>query len=90
MQPLRNNNMSKEADQVYRAYLVRCWLIPPVTTNEPPAWRFELREVPADSEKHRFSDLEQVKEFISAKLAAIAAGSSPNSEKEENRHDGKP
>jgi hypothetical protein len=66
--------MSKEADQVYQSFLVRCWLIPPATKDEPPAWRFELREVAAEAQKHRFSDLAQLKEFISAKLAALAAG----------------
>ena len=69
------NYMAKEADQIYQSFLVRCWFIPPAASDEPPTWRFELRDVSAEPEKHRFSDLEQLKAFMSAKLAAIAFGS---------------
>lgn len=69
------NNMSKQADQVYQSFLVRCWLIPSATTDEPPIWRFELREVSAEPQKHRFSDLEQLKAFLSTKLATITVHS---------------
>ena len=81
--------MAKEADQIYQSFLVRCWFIPPAAGDEPPTWRFELRDVSAESAKHRFSDLEQLKAFMSAKLAALAAGSSPNRDKEEIHQDGK-
>lgn len=77
--------MSTEAHQLYHAYLIRCWLIPAATAGESPAWRFELREVPADPEKHRFSDLEQVKEYMSAKLATQALNSDRADGQEENR-----
>ena len=76
--------MSKETDQVYHSFLVRCWLVPRETTDEPALWRFELREVPAEAEKHRFSDLEQLKEFMSAKLAAIATEGNRDNDGEEN------
>ena len=75
--------MSRQAHQVYHAFLVRCWLVPPETTDEPALWRFELREVPAEERKHRFSDLEQLNEFVSLKLAAIATGSNRDTDGEE-------
>ena len=67
--------MSKQADLIYQSFLIRCWLIPPATADEPPAWRFELREVSAEPQKHRFSDLEQLKDLIDAELATIALNS---------------
>lgn len=67
--------MTEQADQVYQSFLVRCWLISPATAGEPPAWRFELREVSAEQQQHRFSNLEQLKDFMSAKLAAITVRS---------------
>ena len=69
--------MSHQADQIYQSFLVRCWLVPPATTNESPTWRFELREVSAEPQKHGFSDLEQLKAFLSAKLAAVTVRSNP-------------
>ncbi len=46
---------------------------------EPAAWRFELQEVSAESPKHRFNDLEEVRAFVSAKLTAVAADDGPDS-----------
>jgi hypothetical protein len=77
--------MAKQADQVYQSFLVRCWLMPPATTGEPAAWRFELREVAAEPQKHGFSNLEQLKAFMAAKLTAVAASSQQDSGEEENR-----
>ena len=82
--------MSKQAHQVYQSFLVRCWLIPPETTDEPALWRFELREVPAESQKQRFSDLEQLKEFISAELTDMAVRNEREIDKEENRKGSEP
>ncbi|MFQ5399581.1 MAG: hypothetical protein ACE5E7_08280 [Anaerolineae bacterium] len=82
--------MSEQAEQVYQSFLVRCWLILPVTADEPPTWRFELREVTAESQKHRFSDLEQLKAFMAAKLAAIAASSKQDNHIGENRKGNNP
>ena len=76
--------MSKQADQFYQSFLVRCWLIPPATNDEPPTWRFELRDVSAEPHKHRFSDLEQLKAFMSAKLAAITVRSNREGGTEES------
>ena len=74
--------MSKEADQIYQSFLVRCWLIPPATTDEPSAWRFELRDVSAEFQKHRFSDFVQLKDFVSTKLMCVAARNKRTSDKE--------
>jgi len=82
---LAKKQPSKETHQLYHAYLVRCWLIPAVTAGESPAWRFELRQVPAEAEKNRFSDLEEVKEFMSEKLAAITPISNSEGDEEKNR-----
>jgi hypothetical protein len=35
------------------------------------------------TQKHRFSELEQLKEFMSAKLGTIAAGSNDDNDEEE-------
>jgi hypothetical protein len=83
-------NMVKQADRVYQSFLVRCWLMPPATAAEPETWRFELREVAAEPQKHGFSDLEQLKAFMAVKLTAVAAGSKQHSDKEENRKGEKP
>ena len=63
--------MLEQTDHIYHSFLVRCWLIPPATADEAPAWRFELQEVSAESEKHRFRDLDQLCTFTSAKLESI-------------------
>jgi hypothetical protein len=76
--------MSKQADPVYQSFLIRCWFIPPATADEPPAWRFEVQEVTDESQKHRFSDLEQLQAFVAAKLVAVAAGSNRDSDKDIN------
>ena len=75
--------MPKEVESVYQSFLVRCWLIPAATSGEAPTWRYELRDVSAEPQKHGFSDLEQLKEHMSAKLEAIAAGDYEDSEEEE-------
>jgi hypothetical protein len=77
--------MSKETDQVYHSYLVRCWLVPRETTDEPALWRFELRQVPAEDQKQRFSDLEGLKAFISAKLAIMAIDIERDDDSEDGR-----
>ena len=74
--------MAKQADQVYQSFLVRCWFIPPATTDEPAAWRFELREVSAEPQKHGFSDLEQLIAFVAAKLTAVATASNQDGDKD--------
>jgi hypothetical protein len=63
-----------EAKSVYQSFLVRCWLVPSTTSDEPPAWRFEVQDVSAESLKHRFGELEQLNAFMAAKLATVAAG----------------
>lgn len=80
--------MSQEADPIYQSFLVRCWFILPAASDEPPMWRFELRDVSAEPEKHHFSDLEQLKAFMSAKLAALAAGSKQAGDKEGGQRGG--
>jgi hypothetical protein len=83
-------NMAKQADQVYQSFLVRCWLMPPATAAEPETWRFELREVAAEPQKHGFSNLEQLIAFMAVKLTAVAASSKQDSGEEENRKGGQP
>jgi len=77
--------MSKAADQIYLSFLVRCWLIPAATNDEPPTWRFELREVSAEAHKQHFSNLEQMKAFLAEKLAALTESSKQNSDKADGR-----
>jgi len=65
--------MSKQTDQLYHSFLVRCWLIPPATTDEQPEWRFEVQDVSAEAKKHRFSNFEQLHAFTTEKLTAVVA-----------------
>ena len=65
--------MSKQTERLYHSFLVRCWSTLPATAGEPSAWRFEVQEVTDESQKHRFSNLEQLHAFTSAKLTAVAA-----------------
>lgn len=67
--------MAKQAVQHYQSFLVRCWLTSEEAAGEPPLWRFELQEVSAELQKHRFSDLEELKTFISARLTAVSNSS---------------
>lgn len=76
------NNMSKQTGQVYRSFLVRCWFIPAETADALPIWRFEVQEVAAEPQKHRFSDFEQLKSFMAATLTAVAADSNPDNDKD--------
>ncbi|MBP6470744.1 MAG: hypothetical protein KBE23_05305 [Chloroflexi bacterium] len=65
--------MAKQDDhEVYTSFLVRCWFIPPVVDDETPTWRFELREMSAEAQKHRFRNFEQLVAFMSGKLTAVA------------------
>ncbi|MCP4417123.1 MAG: hypothetical protein GY805_10900 [Chloroflexi bacterium] len=65
--------MPQQVDQVYQSFLIRCWLIPPATNDALPIWRFELQEVSAEPQKHRFGSFEQLEAFVSAQLTAVAA-----------------
>jgi hypothetical protein len=76
--------MSKQTNQLHQSFLVRCWLIPQGTVGEPSLWRFELQELTAESQKHRFSDLEQLNAFMAARLTAVADSSKQDDGKEEN------
>jgi hypothetical protein len=62
--------MPREEQAIYQSFLVRCWFVKPATKGEAPAWRFEVRDVSAEPQKRRFSDLDQMKEFIAVELAA--------------------
>jgi hypothetical protein len=64
--------MSNQAEKIYQSFLVRCWLMLPETPDELTTWRFELQEISAEPQKQRFGDFEQLKMFMSARLAAIA------------------
>jgi hypothetical protein len=68
-------NMSEQIQPLYQSFLVRCWLMPSETMDEPSLWRFELQEVTAESHKHRFGNLEQLKAFMSARLTAVSDSS---------------
>lgn len=61
--------MAKTTDQHYQSFLIRCWLTRPSTTDELPTWRFELREVTAESQVVGFSDVAELTSFISAKMS---------------------
>jgi hypothetical protein len=60
-----------QIEQVYQSFLIRCWLIPPATADEPPAWRFELQEVTAESPVQRFGSFTQLHEYLAARLTAV-------------------
>lgn len=82
--------MNEQSHQIYRSFLVRCWMTVPGKTGAPPAWRFELRDVSAEPQKHRFSDIEQLKEFMTVELAAIAERGGQDDSGEDGRKGSKP
>ena len=65
--------MQKHAHSIYQSYLIRCWLMPSSTAGELPVWRFELREVSAEPQKHRFTDVMKLGFFLRTELEAIVA-----------------
>lgn len=77
--------MLENGDLNYQSVLVRCWLLPSSMADEPQAWRFELRDVSAEAQQHRFSDLEQLKAFILAKLAVMADDRERDGDSEDSR-----
>ncbi|MDX1418037.1 MAG: hypothetical protein R3293_27795 [Candidatus Promineifilaceae bacterium] len=80
--------MADQSHQIYHSFLVRCWLMPGKTTDEPALWRFEVREVPAGDHNHRFGDIEGLKKFMASELAAIATGGNRDNNSEEERRGG--
>ena len=64
--------MRHEVDQVYYSFLVRCWLMPRTVNSEPVVWRFELREVTAEPDIHRFANLKALNAFLAGKLTSLA------------------
>ena len=57
-------NMSKQGDLRYQSFLLRCWS----DGVEPAAWRFEVRDVSAEPQLQRFTELEQLIGYLSAEL----------------------
>lgn len=82
--------MTKQVKHIYQSFLVRCWLLPPTTADEPVPWRFELHEVSAESQKYRFSDYEQLTTFVAARLTAVATHSRQGNDKEDDPKGSKP
>lgn len=76
--------MTNPKQQIYHAFLLRCWLSQPVLAGEVPAWRFELRDIAHEPQKHGFSNLEQLRNFLSDSLERIAADSHKESGRAEN------
>jgi hypothetical protein len=64
-------------EQVYQAFLLRCWLIPSEEVGELPVWRFELLEVSAELSRHRFTELAQLQTFVAGRLTAVVKPNDP-------------
>lgn len=77
--------MPENEQPIYQSFLVRCWFVAPASAGKAPVWRFELRDVSAEPQKQRFSDLEQLKNFVATELDAIAAGNEQGSDGEDGR-----
>jgi hypothetical protein len=59
----------------YRAYLLRCWEMRSPGPGDLATWRFSLEE-PSTGEKHGFTDLEAMHDFLQAQLAETDSASS--------------
>jgi hypothetical protein len=55
----------------YCSYLLRCWEEHGAREAGPAAWRFSLED-PHTGERHAFSDLARLTEFVRQRLAADA------------------
>ena len=60
--------MRKEEDELYRAYLLRCWQEGDVATDNEPLWRFCVEDVFGERRRQGFGSLEALVAFLRVEL----------------------
>jgi hypothetical protein len=56
--------MHKEKNELYRAYLLRCWQEGDAGTDQEPLWRFSVEDVFGERCRQGFGSLEALIEFL--------------------------
>jgi CRISPR/Cas system endoribonuclease Cas6 (RAMP superfamily) len=60
--------MCKEKNELYRAYLLRCWQEGDVETDQEPLWRFSVEDVFGERCRQGFGSLEALVAFLRVEL----------------------
>jgi rRNA maturation protein Nop10 len=60
--------MRKEKDELYRAYLLRCWQEGDVATDKELPWRFSVEDVFGERRRQGFVSLEALVAFLKVEL----------------------
>jgi CRISPR/Cas system endoribonuclease Cas6 (RAMP superfamily) len=63
--------MRKEKNELYRAYLLRCWQERDAGTDQEPLWRFSVEDVFGERRPQGFGSLEALIEFLRVELVRI-------------------
>ena len=63
--------MHKEKNELYRAYLLRCWQEGDAATDQEPLWRFSVEDVFGERRPQGFGSLEALIEFLRVELVRI-------------------
>jgi CRISPR/Cas system endoribonuclease Cas6 (RAMP superfamily) len=66
--------MRKEKDELYRAYLLRCWREGDVATDNEPLWRFCVENVFGERRRQGFGSLEALLAFLRVELTRKEGG----------------
>ena len=60
--------MRKEKNELYRAYLIRCWREGDVATDNESPWRFCVEDVFDERQQQGFGSLEALVAFLRVEL----------------------
>ena len=63
--------MRKEKNELYRAYLLRCWQEGDAEIDQEPLWRFSVEDVFGERRRQGFGSLEALIEFLRVELVRI-------------------
>jgi CRISPR/Cas system endoribonuclease Cas6 (RAMP superfamily) len=63
--------MRKKKNELYRAYLLRCWQEGDAGTDREPLWRFSVEDVFGERRRQGFGSLEALIEFLRVELVRI-------------------
>jgi CRISPR/Cas system endoribonuclease Cas6 (RAMP superfamily) len=66
--------MRKEKDELYRAYLLRCWREGHGATDDQPLWRFCVENVFGERRRQGFGSLEALVAFLRLELTSEEGG----------------
>lgn len=63
--------MRKEKNELYRAYLLRCWQEGDVGTDRETLWRFSVEDVFGERRRQGFGSLEALVAFLRVELIRL-------------------